>query len=106
MSWFKFSKNYLENIIDEKTSTKSTGQQIQPIDLKEEVKDPSTFTLEYYLSKKRQKNPINLKEVHERNFPNNYFSHGQGGEYRMQEGRDYVWNQTPDNFINTSDWNS
>ncbi len=105
MSWYKLSKDYIENIFQEKDKSLKQDS-FEPVDLKEPIKDPSTFTLEYFLDKKRNKNPINYKLLNEIRTPNSYFAHGQGGDYRMQEGRDQVWNQTPDNFITPSDWNS
>lgn len=105
MSWYKLSKNYVDNIFQEKDKSLKQDS-FEAVDLEEPAKDPSTFTLEYFLDKKRNKNPINHKLLNEIRTPNNYFAHGQGGDYRMQEGRDQVWNQTPDNFTTTSDWNS
>lgn len=94
----------MESILEEKDKMSFLNAK-SPIDLKEEVKDPETLTLEDYLDNKRKKIQ-DPKALNESRFPNQYFSHGQGGDYRMKEGKDYVWNQSPDNFTTLSDWNS
>ena len=75
-------------------------------DSEEPIIDPSGEQLENLIDLKRTDTIVNPKIKNESRQPNQYFSHGQGGEYRMQEGRDYVWNSNPDNFINPSTWNT
>jgi hypothetical protein len=88
--WYKFC---LDKITD-------------PLD-KQNSEEP---TLEENISEEREQHPDLpaelLRQYQYSRDPNRYFSNGQGGTYRMQEGRDQVWNSSPDNFINTTDWNS
>lgn len=92
MSWYKLSHDIMLK--------ESISPSIDSLDDEEET------TLEQDLDSSRPKIIIDKKALLESSQPNQYFAHGQGGDYRMQEGRDLVWNQTPDNFINTSEWNS
>jgi hypothetical protein len=99
--WYKFCTDYVKKIL-------RNIPEIDPIIVSDPTDEEST--LEENISKEREKKPsIPADIIRQFQFsrdPNRYFSNGQGGAYRMQEGRDQVWNAAPDNFINTTDWNS
>ena len=73
MSWYKWSHNAI---------LKETMPQV--VNLKDEEEN----TLEQDLDSERPKIIIDKKSMLESSQPNQYFAHGQGGDYRMQEGRD------------------
>jgi hypothetical protein len=108
MPWYKFAKNYVEQIFDKKEEQEYLNAKKPSIVLndQEHQNNPDSFNLDYFINSKRKNTLKNVKQINEYNQPNQYFSHGQGGDYRMQEGKDLVWNQTPNNFTGMSDWNN
>jgi hypothetical protein len=91
--WYKFSEDYVKKILHNNSKAEDNEQTLEENITEDREKDqilPAEILRQYYYSKD----------------PNRYFSNGQGGTYRMQEGRDLPWNASPDNFINTNDWNS
>ena len=108
MSWYRFSKDYIESI--KASYPKVPAFNLLNTNSIDDAMDDTEANLEQGLDSERKDkqriSPEVLKNYENAKSPNNYFAHGQGGDYRMQEGRDLVWNQTPDNFINMSEWNT
>jgi hypothetical protein len=104
LSWYKFAVNNLNAFLDEQERNDHINSkhqhEVQP------TNDEGGEVLENQINKVRKNIVEDPKIKNEAKQPNNYFSHGQGGDFRMQEGRDQPWNQTPDNFTTQSPWNS
>lgn len=102
--WYKLALNNVDVILDK-------NEKLQHINSKseynEELKDDSeSGVLENQINKVRKNVIENPNLKNEAGQPNNYFAHGQGGDYRLQEGRDQPWNQSPDNFTTPTPWNN
>ena len=104
MCWFKFALDYVDVIFEEKEKQLHTNSKDQHES--ENTEDPEGPVLENQINSARKNIIENPKLKNESRQPNNYFSHGQGGDYRMQEGRDQPWNQSPDNFTTPTPWNT
>lgn len=108
MSWYKFAKDYVATMLDEKETMQHVNA-VNPMsleDIEEPVTDPDALSLEEFLDPLRDnsKDPVSKKQILEYMKGNQYFSHGQGGNVRMQEGRDL--SMYSDNFTNMNDMNS